>query len=183
MAGSHRAQFPPPTTPHRRTTSPNKRQRALDDVFGDVDDDTTPRPPQAMLPPLPLPLPPQSPVAGSGSSPSRSSGLSSPTKASGHQSRTSSSSKSLAAYAHAPITIQKKGFARPGQDGALPPALADMVKVISRQHARGIRVVSSSLRVSFAEPLFSCALNFLCPKALVKWPDLSVLKLTRGAGV
>jgi hypothetical protein len=148
MAASGRAVFPPPATPQRRTTSPNKRQRALDDVFGDNDDDddVTPRPQYAMLPP-PRPMPPPSPVAGSCTSPSKSSSCSSPTKGSGSKSKKSSPVKNLAHFAHTPVTIQGKSFAQPGKGFALPEALADMVDIISRQ-ARGNRVVSCSMRVS-----------------------------------
>jgi hypothetical protein len=158
MAASGRANFAPPATPPRRTASPNKRQRALSDVFGDeeVDDDTTPRPQFAMLPPprpiLPrpvfqLPPPPASPAANSCSSPSKSSGLSSPTKESGGESQRSGPAKNLTPFAHTPVTIKGQNFARPRDGVELPEALADMVDVISRL-ARGLRVVSQLRRVS-----------------------------------
>lgn len=143
MAGSDRAAFSPASTP-QRTASPPKRQRLDDDVFGD--DEATPR---AQFPMLPPPRPP----ACSCSSPSKSSGISSPTKnssptkkSSGRKSKNSSPVKNLSSFAYTPVTIQAQNFARPGKDIELPEALADMVDVISR-YGRGIRVVSSKLRV------------------------------------
>jgi hypothetical protein len=47
-----------------------------------------------------------------------------------------------------PTTIQSKSFVDPGKGIELPPALVDMLLAI-RGHARGNRVIASSMQVSF----------------------------------